>query len=332
MTSMSSASFDADGHPEVDEISDLTEGLLSPERSADVRAHLSDCVLCADVQASLEEIRNTLGTLPEPAPMPHDVMGRIDAALAAEALLSASNPAGSEIRDASPSSSSVDAPNAVSRETVRLDRPSLPDRPTRGPNGRPADRPQGSGGPGRGRGRRPRRWGTTLLGTAGAAALLTLGAVLLPGVGANSSGGTDRGLAPEAGAEGERSDQALEARVRSLLADSTSGKPEQGSQGSLKKADPGSPDFSLKESPGFPSTPTATPPTSMPLCVREGVGRDEAPLAVGMSDYEGRQAYIVVLPHRTDSFQVEAYVIDAECVSMATPAPGTVLAVHTYPR
>ncbi|SFL62672.1 anti-sigma factor family protein [Streptomyces pini] len=322
MTSMSSASFGADGHPEVDEISDFTEGLLPPERSAGLRAHLSGCALCADVRASLEEIRNTLGTLPEPTPMPSDVAGRIDAALAAEALLSASTLFGDEIRGTSPSASPADTPTAVSRETARSS------RPTGRSAGRPAGRPRGAGGPGRAGSGRPRRWGTALLGTAGAAALLALGAVFLPGVGADFSGGTDKGVAADAGAESDRSDQALEARVRSLLAGSESGKREQESQGSLKKTDPGSPDFSLKASPGSPGTST----TTMPLCVREGVDRDETPLAIGMSDYEGRQAYIVVLPHEADGSRVDAYVIDADCVGKEPPAAGTVLTTRTYPR
>lgn len=74
-------------HPDVSEISDLTEGLLSPSRTAEIRRHLGDCALCADVRASLDEIRALLGTLPGPARMPADIAGRIDAALAAEALL-----------------------------------------------------------------------------------------------------------------------------------------------------------------------------------------------------------------------------------------------------
>ncbi|MFE2324050.1 hypothetical protein ACFXD5_09055 [Streptomyces sp. NPDC059385] len=76
-------------HPDVSEISDLTEGLLSPARTAEIRSHLGDCSLCADVRASLDEIRSLLGTLPGPARMPADIAGRIDAALAAEALLDA---------------------------------------------------------------------------------------------------------------------------------------------------------------------------------------------------------------------------------------------------
>ncbi|CAM5719671.1 hypothetical protein SANTM175S_06579 [Streptomyces antimycoticus] len=83
------SSTDTDEHPEVAEISALTEGLLSPSRAVDVRTHLASCVLCADVSTSLEEIRSLLGTLPGPVRMPADIAGRIDAALAAEALLDA---------------------------------------------------------------------------------------------------------------------------------------------------------------------------------------------------------------------------------------------------
>ncbi|WP_241027690.1 hypothetical protein [Streptomyces verrucosisporus] len=56
------------------------------------------------------------------------------------------------------------------------------------------------------------------------------------------------------------------------------------------------------------------------------------PLAVGTSEYEGRRAYIVVLPHETDGSQVEAYVIDADCVGGEPSGPGTVLTTRTYPR
>ena len=122
---------DTAGHPDVAEISDLTEGLLPPSRTADVRRHLDECELCADVHASLEEIRGLLGTLPGPPRMPADVAGRIDAALAAEALLNATAP---DAVDAptlvepvpSPSDDTDDEPRSphVSRETsATADRP-----------------------------------------------------------------------------------------------------------------------------------------------------------------------------------------------------------------
>ncbi|MEU3155385.1 anti-sigma factor family protein, partial [Streptomyces griseus] len=87
-------------HPEVSEISDLTEGLLSPSRTAEVQQHIAGCDLCSEVRDSLEEIRGLLGTMSAPEPMPDDIAARIDAALAAEAR----------------STAPVDEPVVVSRE------------------------------------------------------------------------------------------------------------------------------------------------------------------------------------------------------------------------
>jgi hypothetical protein len=39
-----------------------------------------------------------------------------------------------------------------------------------------------------------------------------------------------------------------------------------------------------------------------------------------------------VLPHATDSKQVQAYVIDAACVDTAPAATGKLLLTNTYPR
>ncbi|MGW1336619.1 anti-sigma factor family protein, partial [Streptomyces rubiginosohelvolus] len=90
-------------HPEVSEISDLTEGLLTPSRTAEVQQHIAECDLCAEVRDSLDEVRGLLGTMPDPEPMPEHIAARIDAALAAEAL---STP------------STENEPVAVSRETA----------------------------------------------------------------------------------------------------------------------------------------------------------------------------------------------------------------------
>ncbi|MET8943218.1 hypothetical protein ABZX30_06425 [Streptomyces sp. NPDC004542] len=141
---------DTAGHPDVEEISDLTEGLLPPSRTEDIRRHLEECDLCAEVHASLEEIRGFLGTLPEPARMPADVADRIDAALTAEAAVT-----------------------RVSRETPA-------------PADRPAGRPQAATGPGRkdhGRGRRRR---TVVLGAVLTAAVLGAGSLFLQSLGNDS--------------------------------------------------------------------------------------------------------------------------------------------------
>lgn len=160
-------------HPDVAEISDLTEGLLSPTRTEDVRQHLDGCALCTDVYDSLEEIRSLLGTLPGPVRMPDDVAERIDAALAAEALLSAAVP------DEAPDAEADRA--HVSRETSTASTATSP-----------SGHPRGVTGPGRSHRARRGRRRTALLGTAFAAAALGLGAILVQSLDSASSSKTPR--------------------------------------------------------------------------------------------------------------------------------------------
>ncbi|GAA2384050.1 hypothetical protein GCM10010420_02780 [Streptomyces glaucosporus] len=325
MTSASSASFDMDEHPEVAEISAHAEGVLPPQRSADIRSHLADCELCSDVQMSLAEIRSVLGTLPGPARMPSDVASRIDAALAAEALLGASTPTPDESQPTAGERQSQEEPSTVSRETTATRTVSRGTAPMDRSTGRPSGHARSATGPGRST-RRPRRWRTALLGTAAAAALIAFGAFLLPGFSGAEAGGS--GVASDSGqhSKSDVADEALEAQVRSLLAKSgTAGKPER-----QEKTKP-------EDAHGFttrarPHTPLNTSAVALPSCVREGVDRDETPLAVGMDTYAGQRAYLVVLPHESDSTRVDAYVVDADCVGKASPEPGTVLITRTYER
>ncbi|MEU5594154.1 hypothetical protein [Streptomyces sp. NPDC020298] len=181
---------DAAGHPDVAEISDLTDGLLPPSRTEDIRRHLEECELCADVHTSLEEIRELLGTLPEPPRMPADVADRIDAALAAEASVT-----------------------HVSRET-----------PT--PADRPAGRPQAATGPGRkgrGRGRRRR---TVVLGAVLTAAVLGAGSLFLQSLGTEKSNSTAQGQ--QTASVGTFSGSDLRSQVDGLL--SAKKKPQRGSE------------------------------------------------------------------------------------------------------
>ncbi len=98
-----------DAHPEPADIAALDEDLLPPEDTARLRHHLARCPACAAVQADLASLRQALHELPDPGPMPDDVVARIDAALDAEA------------RSAAPA-----AP--VSRETEPLAVPERRDR------------------------------------------------------------------------------------------------------------------------------------------------------------------------------------------------------------
>ncbi|MFC8422430.1 anti-sigma factor family protein [Streptomyces sp. NPDC057236] len=295
-------------HPDVAEISDLTEGLLPSARSADVRRHLDECALCADVHASLEEIRDLLGTAPGPPRMPAEVASRIDAALAAEALLHATapepEPAG-EPAGVSPASSD-DEPVHVSRET-----PVSQDRPA----GRPRATTTGPGRKGRPRGGRRR---VAVLGAVFTVAALGLGSVVLSSM--NDGTGQDEGTrttASDTFSEGK-----LEEQVTDLLAQS---------QGKVKG--PGTVHTLGSQPESDAVNPRVLKEPAVPKCVSDGIGRNDAALATEKGTYKGKDALLVVLPDASDDTRVIAYVVEATCVdnpSSATPAK--VLLKHSYTR
>ncbi|WP_310728111.1 zf-HC2 domain-containing protein [Streptomyces sp. N2A] len=314
-------------HPEVSEISDLTDGLLSPSRSADLRAHLAGCALCADVYASLEEIRRMLGRLPGPTRMPTEVAGRIDAALAAEALLNATVPGSSTHVSRETATRETAARATTTRETTArpasVSRETEAEVPTRStPITRPAGRPTGSSGPGRhtrgGRASRARRWPRVLLGTAAAAAVLSVGGLLLQNAAMDGTqAGPSRTTAThEKGSGGAAGLTAanLGSHVHALLA----------TKGSHK-----SPGIGARSS---PETPLRGNADTIPSCVRHGIGRPEAPIASSHTRYQGKDAFLVVLPDPADVKRVSAYVVSSSCVSATPPAPGKVLLAHSYPR
>ncbi|MEG3631976.1 anti-sigma factor family protein [Streptomyces poriticola] len=185
---MTSSTADQTWHPDVAEISDLAEGLLPPSRSTDVRQHLDACGACADVHASLEEIRGLLGALPEPQPMPDDVADRLDAALAAEAL------------------SPDNTPAHVSRETS-----TAPDRPAG--HARPS-----AAGPGRKDRKRGGRRRIAALGAVVAAAALGLGSVIVSAL--NEGGPSEEAQASRSAPADTFSENRLKDQVAALLAQS----------------------------------------------------------------------------------------------------------------
>ncbi|GAA1893943.1 anti-sigma factor family protein [Streptantibioticus ferralitis] len=287
-----------DEHPEVSEISAFAEGILPPERTAILRGHLADCVVCTDVRDSLDEIRNLLGNLPGPPRMPADVAGRIDAALAAEALINATAPDSTSAAAPTPTQPSATAAKThVSRETA----PSAH---------RPAGHAPASTGPGR-TGPRRRR-GRTLLATASAAAVLALGGLFVNSLGSSHSSSEGRATA---GAQqpGAFSGTALPTKVHELL-------------------DNGGTAASPKSGGNAEETPFATHAAPAPSCVLKGTGQTGTPLAFSQGMYEGHAAYLVLLPHPSDSAQVDAYVVDASCVSTGSSTPGHLLTQQTYSR
>ncbi|MFF8609904.1 hypothetical protein ACF06X_28715 [Streptomyces sp. NPDC015346] len=296
---------DTTQHPDVTEISDLTEGLLPPSRTAAVRKHIEGCSLCAEVRTSLEEIRGLLGTLPGPPRMPAEIVGRIDAALAAEALLDATTP---------------DVSTDVSRETASTrSEPPLSSSPSPAVD-RPSGRPRAATGPGRpGRARRRR---IAALGAAFGAAALGMSLFFVQGglqTLSGESGNTKSDTAASSASPGHFSGTPVEARVQELLH----------REDSVRAPKATTPESMSAEGGDTPMRGTAE---SAPSCVTAGTGRTETVLAFQKGEYQGTAAYLLVLPHATDGSRVQAYVMDASCAETGGKGKAEVLLTESYPR
>ncbi|MCX4665799.1 hypothetical protein OG453_03770 [Streptomyces sp. NBC_01381] len=322
---------DSAGHPEVAEISDLTEGLLAPARTLDVRRHLDDCELCADVYASLEEIRGMLGTLPGPPRMPADVAGRIDAALAAEALLDSIMPESlpSESFTSDSLETETDAPDTASTG-ARVSRETSPGSaepavtPTPGPSAdRPAGHPRAATGPGRRSRFRGGRRRTAVLGAVVTAAAIGLGTLLMQNLG-GGSGGTAGTSSDHTASAHAFSEERLKGQVTDLLAKNPAAEPEAGK-----------PSFDVRSSPESPkeNSPMREAAVSVPECVQRGLGA-RTPIAAEEGTYKGKDAYLVVASHDSDSTKVSAYVVDATCTDKpsSSTAAGKILLTNSYAR
>ncbi|MEV5337292.1 anti-sigma factor [Streptomyces sp. NPDC052676] len=322
---------DTAGHPDVTEISDFTEGLLPPSRTADVRQHLDECELCADVHASLEEIRGLLGTLPGPPRMPGDVAGRIDAALAAEALLNASAPEPTT-EDGDATGEPVATPHLgsdtrsgtsgapVSRETS-----TAPDRPagrarvsSTGPGRKNrTDRTDHRDGKDR---RRAGRRRAAVLGAVLSVAVLGLGSVLWTSLTGSEPGTTAQERQTTA------ADTFSEGRLKTQVADLLAER-----QGSRK--DSRSPDRHIETTPGSGQPRVFQQPTvEVPPCVQQGIGHEGEALATEEGIYKGTDALLVVLADASDPARVTVFIVESTCVK--EPAAGTakVLLKQSYPR
>jgi hypothetical protein len=360
------------GHPGIDEISALAEGLLSPSLTADIEKHLSECADCSDTHAALEEIRELLGTAPAPAPMPLDVAERIDAALAAEALRTAlvsapSTESGSTEEDpaaedsaateedsaafsniearvnssgslgASSSAGSVDH-RSEQRVETRVSRETSSSDGSGTSGDRPAGHSRGATGPGRGgRDRQRRRRKAVAFGGVFTAVAIGVGAVLLQTMMNGSSGPSSANGGSTSGAHHAFSSGNLQGEVTTLLHDHPNPATTPATSGGAtpsRSLDLGAP---ITPSPKGHVSKTASPLGSgtsvgIPACVRSGIGRREAPLAAERGTYEGTEAYLVLLPHATDNSKVSAYVVDASCADGPAAPLGTVLLSGSYPR
>lgn len=101
-------------HPSAETVSELLEGLLSPDETAAVEQHLAGCPDCRDVRAALADVRTLLGELPEPR-LPADVVDRLEVAATATATDESGEP---PAHAATPAASSLDAARARRRRRL----------------------------------------------------------------------------------------------------------------------------------------------------------------------------------------------------------------------
>ena len=71
-------------HADFDTLQDLREGLLSPEESEEVRAHLEECATCREEMEALATLMNGLGELPREAQPSRDLWPQIEWRMAGE--------------------------------------------------------------------------------------------------------------------------------------------------------------------------------------------------------------------------------------------------------
>ncbi|MCD9903299.1 hypothetical protein LUR56_31665 [Streptomyces sp. MT29] len=324
-------------HPEVSEISDLTEGLLTPSRAGEIRDHLAECELCAEVRDSLEEVRELLGALPDPEPMPEDIAARIDAALAAEAR--PGSPADEAADDSRATAVSHDA--AVSREDADVSRETA-SADTGGPSSvtpctgsspaRPGGHPQGSTGPGRNRARRRRR--AVFLGTACGAAIIGMSVFFLQNLSSSSdsSGASaDRAVSASEGGAHAYSQDTLKTEVQDLLAGDVGAEDFTGQKRSPSEDEQVAPEAESPDTKASRS-PLVAPAVVVPPCVQQATGRTTPALAIDEGTYQGTDAFLVVLPHPSDPTRVQAYVVASSCVDTAPGSTGRLLLTEAYDR
>ena len=294
-------------HPEVSEISDLTEGLLPPSRAAEVRGHLAAASCAPTSTPPWRRSAALLGTLPGPL-----------------ARCPPTSPAGSTRRSPPKRCSTPRRPagHSVSRETGPHARPrpfhvKQRSRPAAAAaaTGRPAGRAARPGPAGSRRARRhaPGR---------GAGPRIRLGTA----VGLQRSFPAPAAVTRTPPADGDSRRE----RCGGRAADAVGGRPSGSTVHRLER--PGatsrscarrnvdtksSPETSAPAAP--PDAPARHRPSTVPLLRPAGIGRtDDTARLPSRAPTKARPPISSCCPHATDSTRVQAYVVDASCVDSAT--------------
>ncbi|MEV7186529.1 hypothetical protein [Kitasatospora sp. NPDC093102] len=298
----------ADGHPLVEQLADLAEGLIdSPDTAGALRQHLDGCAECRETVDALAEVQALLGDVVAP-PMPADVAARLDAALAEAAAGSDREAAGRPQEDpaAGRRTGTPDRPARAAAEPVTASS----DAPSR-PADRPAGRADAATGPGRSRPRR-RRF-ALLLGTAAALAALGLGGALLlhpddrSGTVTATAGGAptadDHGARTPhaAGAGTDYREDELAAQVQQLLARSET-------VPGLRATGPAKSEGALPADGARPEPDS--PASADPGCPAPAAG---SPLATDRGSYRGAPVDVLVYPLPGRPGFVDVYLRSTGC-------------------
>ena len=268
------------------------EGLLSRRAMARIRAHLSGCPHCAEVDAGLAEVPALLALTSAP-PMPPELATRIEAALAAEA-------AGPRAEPAQP---------AVPAPSPTAGRPHT-DRP-RARRGRP------------GLAQRVLAYAAVVVVVAGGGGYLLshLTSGSSPGSAASTAAGPARGAAPGARYEGQANSAAGSSGFL-LISSGTDYRPgqlpAQAAAAVARYMPPSADTHAAAPTKQAPAAPVPSRPVRQPrilatltACVaRIAAGRQ--PRLVDRAQYDGRPATIIVLP-ATAQAQAEVWVVGPAC-------------------
>ncbi|MFH8533750.1 anti-sigma factor family protein [Streptomyces tendae] len=190
----------------------------------------------------------------------------------------------------------------------------------------PADRPAGharpsSTGPGRKDRRRGGRRRIAVLGAVAAAAAIGIGSVVVSSLTEdNSSGNTAR--EQQTAIADTFSEGRLKDKVTHLVAD---GSAENGSRTPRS--------FGMEsENGGETAENHVFKQPTVPECIREGIGRDDAVIATESGVYKGKGALLVVLPDVTNDTRVTAYIVETACVDQPAVGKAKILLKHSYAR
>lgn len=278
-------------HLDPDQIADLVEGLMQPAMADAARAHLAACPLCSGDFALIAGENDDVGVaawsevLP-PVPIPRDVAVRVEAALHREPPLTDAGSAA--VSHAAPAAPAASASHASSRGSSRAARPWR------------------------------RRFGLALGGVAGATLAVVVGIGVLSSTDSGTNGKSASGSALSKTAPSSSSGDSAHAGE-----ESPNGKaPALGTQGTGSAG--GSPgtaasiEKQAEELLGLrvESPASGTAQLAKPQCSPSPVAVGTRPLVSTLTDYQGRQAWLMIYAEPGNPAVADVYVVDVNsCTS-----------------